>query len=110
MAANPISITVKLQPKAHQTLFDEAKRQGYGVSVYAQMLFDAAFAARIGQVRDAPSSDAELDQQVSLALILAGIADTQEIARATGLSEPIVQKILDGLRTVRGAKKRAANK
>ncbi|MGE0425280.1 MAG: hypothetical protein AB7O88_23680 [Reyranellaceae bacterium] len=90
--------------RQHARLREEARKHGYAPSVYAQLLFDAAFAARIGQLREQPASDAELDRQVTLALILAGIGDSEEIARATGLPESLVVRILDGWRTIRRGK------
>jgi hypothetical protein len=99
-----ISITVKLPPKAHQKLFEMGKARGYQPSAYAQLLFDAAFAARIGQERDDPVSDADLDDQVRLVFALAGQADTAAIAKATGVPEPRVTRILEGWRQAgRGA-------
>jgi hypothetical protein len=104
-AAQTVPVTLKLPPKQHQKLFEEAKRHGYAPSVYAQLLFDAAFSARIGQVLEKPATDAELDAQVKLALILAGIGDTQEISRATGLTEATVARILEGFREIRRERK-----
>ncbi len=102
MAGPPlIQVTIKLLPKHHARLFEEAKRHGYALSTYAQLLFEAAFAARMGQLADKPATDAELDQQVRQALILAGIGDRGAIAKATGLAEPVVAKILDGFAAVR---------
>lgn len=99
--ANPVSVAIKVPPKAHEVLFREAKRLGYGsAAAYAQLLFDAAFAARVGQMRDAPATDADLDDQVRLVFALAGQANTAAIARATGLPEARVTRILDGFRTV----------
>ena len=102
-----VPVTLKLSPKQHQRLHEEAKRHGYVPSVYAQLLFEAGFAARMGQLLDRPVTDAELDRQVTLALILAGIGDTEEIAKATGLPEPVVARILDGWRTERRRRKAA---
>lgn len=107
-AAQLVPVTIKLLPKQHQRLHEEAKRHGYAPTTYAQLLFEAAFAARMGQLADTPASDAELDHQVRQALILAGIGDTTEIARATGLTEATVDRILTAwreLRRERGKKK-----
>lgn len=100
-AAQLVPVTVKLLPKQHQRLHEEAKRHGYAPSTYAQLLFEAAFAARMAQIADMPASDAELDQQVRQALILSGIGDTKEIASATGLSEATVDRILSAWREMR---------
>lgn len=101
LAAQLVPVTVKLLPKQHQRLHEEAKRHGYAPSTYAQLLFEAAFAARMGQISEKPASDAELDHQVRQALILAGIGDTSEIAQATGLSEATVDRILSAWREMR---------
>lgn len=101
MAANDISITIKVPPRGHQRLHEMAKAKGYRAAAYAQMLFEAAFAARIGQERGAPVSDTELDEQVRAVLCLAGQFDVPAIARALGLSEALVSKILDGWRSAR---------
>lgn len=102
--ANPISITIKVPAAAHMKLHQMGKARAYKPSDYAQLLFDAAFAARIGQERGAPVTDAELDQQVRLVFACAGQADTAAIAKATGVPEPRVVKILDGFRTIRGGR------
>ena len=101
MAANAISITIKVPPRAHQRLFEQGKAKGYTPSAYAQMLFDAGFAARIGQERGDPPADRELDEQVRLVFACAGQGDTTAIAKATGVPEPRVVKILDGFRALR---------
>ena len=101
MAANDISVVIKIPPRGHQRLHEMAKVKGYRAAAYAQMLFDAAFAARIGQERAAPVSDTELDEQVRAVLCLAGQFDVPAIAQALGLSEALVGKILDGWRGAR---------
>lgn len=99
--ANPITMKIKVPAVTHRKLFEMGKAKGYSPSTYAQMLFDAAFAARIGQERGTPASDAELDEQVRLVFALAGQADTAAIARATGVPEARVTKILAGFRALR---------
>ncbi|WP_309086435.1 hypothetical protein [Chelativorans sp.] len=101
MSAKPVPITISLLPKAHQRLFELAKAKGYRPSEYAQLLFDAAFAARVGQERGIPASDAELDEQVRLVFACAGQGSTAAIAKATGLPEARVTRVLDGLRELR---------
>lgn len=100
MAAQAITITIKVAPRAHQRLHEMAKPKGYTPTAYAQLLFDAAFAARIGQERADPVSDAELDEHVRLVFALAGQADAAAIARATGVPKSRVTQILDGFRQV----------
>ena len=98
MTARPIPISLSMPPKAYQRLFEMARKKGYQPTAYAQMLFDAAFAARVGQERDDPVSDAELDEQVRLVFACAGQGSTAAISKATGLPESRVDKILSALR------------
>lgn len=98
MAVLPRSITIKVAPKAHQRLHELGKPRGYSATAYAQLLFEAGFAARIGHERGAPVSDHELDDQVRLVFACAGQGDTAAIAKATGLPEPRVDRILQALR------------
>jgi hypothetical protein len=101
MAVQPVSITIKVAPRAHQCLHAMGKPQGYSPTTYAQLLFEAGFAARIGQVRGAPVTDAELDEQVRLVFAFAGQGNTAAIAKATGMLEARVVKILDAWKTVK---------
>ncbi len=105
MAAQAVTITIKVAPRAYQRLHEMAKPWGYSPAVYAQLLFDAAFAARIGQERDTPVSDAELDEHVRLVFALAGQADAAAIERATGVPKIRVTQILDGFRQVTGGRR-----
>ncbi|RUM97893.1 hypothetical protein EET67_09750 [Pseudaminobacter arsenicus] len=98
MPPAPISITIKVPPRAHQRLHEMAKPRGYTTTAYAQLLFDAAFAARVGQERDDPISDAELDEQVRLVFACAGQGDAAAIAKATGVPAARVDRILQALR------------
>jgi hypothetical protein len=99
MAGAPfISMTIKLAPLAHKRLFEDAKPRGYTPTAFAQLLFDAAFAARMRQVKERPADDAELDEMVRATLCLAGDFSTAAIARRLGLSEQLVERILDGWR------------
>lgn len=98
MALSSISITIRVPPRAHQRLHEMAKPRGYTTTAYAQMLFDAAFAARVGQQRNDPISDAELDEQVRLVFACAGQGNTAAIAKATGVPEARVTRILQALR------------
>jgi hypothetical protein len=98
MAVSAISVTIKLAPKAHQRLFEMGKARGYAPSAFAQLLFDAAFAARIGMERGESTGDSELDEQVKLVFRLAGDVEPAAIAKATGLPEERVTRILEGWR------------
>lgn len=107
--AQSVSLTVKLTPRAHQRLHDMAKASGYQASLYAQMLFDAAYAARVGMEIEAEPSDAVLDAMCRAVLALAGSHDPKAIARATGIAEATVDRILGGWREAgKGPAKKAA--
>lgn len=101
MAAVPISINLRVHPKVHHRLREMGKERGYTPTAYAHLLFEAAFAARVGQEKDAPVTDAELDEQVRLVFACAGQGNTSAIARATGLPEARVVRILDAWREAR---------
>ncbi|MBP0439606.1 hypothetical protein [Tianweitania sediminis] len=100
----PVTLTVQLLPKAFANLQEQAKAKGYTANKYTQLLFDAAFAARIGQVRGAPATDAELDEQVRLVFACCGEAEPAAIAKATGLPIERVELVLDGLKQAAKAK------
>lgn len=96
-----VTLPIKITAKAQSVLFDAAKKAGYrSASDYGALLFNAAFAARVGQMRDQPVSDRELDEQVRLVLACAGQADTAAIGKAVGIPEAGVVKILDAWRAV----------
>lgn len=84
----------------HAGVAARADKLGMAPTTYAKLLFEAGYAARIGQERSEDPADAELDEQVRLVFAPAGQADTAAIARATGVPEPRVVKILEGWRTV----------
>ena len=91
-----VQINLRMAAVTYDSLARSAKARGYSPTGYATLLFEAAFAARIGQERGAPVSDAELDDQVRLVFALAGQADPEAIGKATGIGLPTVRKILDG--------------
>ncbi|MFK4824823.1 hypothetical protein ACI0FM_08545 [Paenochrobactrum sp. BZR 588] len=93
-----VILNLKLTDRVSRRLNLSAKRLGYSPSEYAQLLFEAAFAARIGQERDIPPSDAELDEQVKCVLLLAGKTDTASMAKATGIPEARCAAILEAVR------------
>lgn len=108
MPAGPsISLTIKLAPRVHQRLFEEAKPRGYTPTAFAQLLFDAAFSARMHQVREMPIGDAELDEMVRATLCLAGDFSTEAIAKRLGIPEQLVERILDGWRRQKSLKPKA---
>lgn len=102
-----IPLTIQLAPAAYKRLLAAAKTHGYRPSGFAQLLFNAAYAARIGMERGEPADDAELDEQVRLVFALAGQADADAIARAIGIPADRVNRILDGfLHVMAGEEKR----
>lgn len=92
----PVPIEILVAPRCRERLHEAARARGMTASVYASLLFDAAFAARVGQERGDPPADAELEEQLRLVFCMAGQADTAAIARATGIPEKRVTRLLDG--------------
>lgn len=103
MAIASVKIDLRVHPKVYQRLREMGKPRGYTPTAYAHLLFDAGFAARIGQEKDAPVTDVELDEQVRLVFACAGQGDTAAIARATGIPEARVVRILDAWREAKRA-------
>lgn len=100
MRSTPVNLTIQVSQTAYKRLSESASAQGYKPSGYARLLFEAAFAARVGQERGTPVDDAELDEQVRLVFALAGQASVAAISKATGVAEGLVEQILDGFLTV----------
>lgn len=90
---------IAVSATVHDGVAKRAAQLGMAPTSYAKLLFEAGYAARIGQERGEEPADAELDEQVRLVFALAGQADTAAIAKATGVPEPRVVKILDAWRT-----------
>ncbi|MPR62142.1 hypothetical protein D7027_10010 [Ochrobactrum intermedium] len=86
---NPSSfkVSVRLNAKAYGSLTAMAESKGYKPSAFAQMLFDAAFAARVGQEQGNPVSDRELDLHVRFATALADGVGAATLERAVLLLE-----------------------
>ncbi|MER9056460.1 hypothetical protein [Mesorhizobium sp. M0910] len=93
-----------VSPKVYEAVTKRARSQGMSPTGYAKLLFDAAFAARIGQERGDPASDAELDRQVTLVFACAGQGDAEAISTATGVRLSLVTMILRAWRKQGGAK------
>lgn len=103
MAVPSVKIDLRVHPKVYQRLRDMGKPRGYTPTAYAHLLFDAGFAARVGQERDDPVADVELDEQVRLVFACAGQGNTAAIAKATGLPESRVVRILDAWKEAKRA-------
>lgn len=97
-ARTPITFTVET------LLFTNMQRRAQAMGLktvdYARRLFEAAYAARIGREKQHPVTDAELDVQVRIIMCLVGEFDPRAIAKATGLSEGLVENVLRGFRQV----------
>jgi len=87
-----------VSPKVHEAVGKRARELGLTPTGFAKLLFEAAFAARVGQERGLPANDAELDEQVRLVFACAGQADVAAIARATGVMPSLAEKILKAWR------------
>ncbi len=86
------TITLSMPALMHERLSVMARAADVKVGVYAQALFNAAYAARCNT-----TGDVDLDTAVARLVILAasGDYDTADLAVASGLSEPTVQRMLD---------------
>lgn len=89
-------IGIQVSQKVADRLQDMAKTAGMPLLTYTNLLFDAAYAAR---VKGTP--DADLDAQVALVgLATLSGAELEEIASAAGLDLAIVERMRDGWRAV----------
>lgn len=86
---------IAVSPVVHDGVCRRAKAAGLSPTAFAKLLFEAGYAARIGQERGLPATDAELDEQVRLVFACAGQGDVASISKATGVSEVRVKHILD---------------
>lgn len=89
-------VNIELSPKAYDALTARAKTMGYSASAYARLLFDAAFAERIGWEKQNPASNPDLDETVRAVFCLAGQFEPATISRVTGAPETLIKKILSG--------------
>ena len=89
---------IAVSPKVFDAVGKRAREQGLSPTGLAKLLFEAGFAARIGQERDARVDDAELDRQVTLVFACAGQGDIKAIAKATGVKPLLVERILEAWR------------
>lgn len=98
MASNPPpkQVNFRVSAKVHENLARRAQAKGMSVAAYAQLLFEAAYAARIDRERENPCSDAELDQMVRAVFCQAGEFDAATIAKGLGVPKTFVDKVLAG--------------
>ncbi len=85
---------IAVSPTVFEAVAKRAREKGLSPTAFAKLLFEAGFAARIGQERGLPVDDAALDEQVRLVFACAGQADAAAIAKATGVKPALVERIL----------------
>lgn len=92
-------VNFSVDDRVYATLEKHGAKHGYKPTLYAKMLFEAAFASRCGV-----AFDADLDTQIAAAIVLYGARnDTAAIAKAVRLSEPTVIRVIDTWRRERAA-------
>lgn len=90
-------VNFDVDDRVFATLERLAAAQGYKPTRYAKMLFEAAYASRVGA-----QPDADIDAQVAAAIVLHGARkDSATIAKAVRLSEATVVRIIDAWRQER---------
>jgi hypothetical protein len=90
-------VNFSVDDRVFATLEKLADKHGYKATSYAKMLFEAAFAARVGV-----AADQDIDVQIGAAVVLhAARQDTSVIAKAVRLSEATIVKIIDAWRRER---------
>lgn len=89
-----IRLDIKVTPKQEARLAAGARAIGLKSSQYAQLLFDAAYTARVGQELEHPIADWALDEMVRAVLCLAGEFVPEAIAKTLGVSDEFVANAL----------------
>jgi uncharacterized metal-binding protein len=89
---------IQVSPTVFEAVSKRAREKGLSPTGFAKLLFEAAFAARVGHERGLPADDVELDEQVRLVFACAGQADVAAIAKATGVKPALAEKILKAWR------------
>jgi hypothetical protein len=92
-------ISISVSEKVHERLATLATAAGMSVTAYANILFDAAYAARVGT-----SMDRSIDTSVSRVVVLWGTGmDAAEIAKVIGFSTGWCAQVIDAWRAeIRG--------
>jgi 2-hydroxychromene-2-carboxylate isomerase len=92
-------VNFSIDERAFATLEKHAAQHGQKATSYAKLLFEAAFASRVGV-----QPDSDIDFQIATAIVLHGARkDSAAIAKAVRLSEPTVIRIIDAWRSERPA-------
>jgi hypothetical protein len=90
-------VNFSIEDRVYATLEKHGGQHGYKPVAYAKMLFEAAFASRVGA-----QVNPDLDAQVAAAIVMHGARkDSAAIAKAVRLSEPTVIRIIDTWRRER---------
>src|SRR5690606_27518025 len=88
-----VPLTLSLARGVYQRLEERARAFGYRPTQYAQLLFEAAYAARVAREKGEEPPDAALDRCVTLTFLLAE-AEPEGIASALGVPQALVERIL----------------
>ena len=98
-----VGLQISVTPKAKETLDRQARARGCSTALWASQLFDAGFAAACAREKSMPITDADLDAILGAALLLRAREkwDTASIAKAVGIPEHVVVRILEGWKEYR---------
>lgn len=94
-----VQVSLSIDHARYRAIADRAAVLGYKPSRYIGMLVDAAYLARVTREKGVEPEDRELDSAVQRVFLLAD-CEPEFIAQATGLAQSLVEKILDGWRTI----------
>lgn len=98
-----IGISLSVPAKAKATLDRQAAERGIPSSLWAGQLFDMGFAAVCAREKSMPVEDGDLDAIVGATLLLMAGENWKpaKIAKALGVPEATVKRILDGWKQYR---------
>lgn len=82
-----LPLTLHVSARVFDRLGGAAREAGLSRALYAQRLFDAAYAAKVGH-----GDDRDIDRMVSLVALLEGRTD-EDIAAALGCTTDLVARI-----------------
>jgi len=97
-----VAVSFTLDQAIYAGIERRAGTMGKKPADYARQLCEAAYAARVGAEKNMPATDHDLDQAVRAVFCLAGEFSPKAIAKATGLTENLVDDILRGFKAVAG--------
>jgi hypothetical protein len=93
-------ITIDVPAVMFEGMVAKAKEAGLRPSQYAAMLFEAAYAARVGKIEDR-----DLDATIGIIMVLSVNCPTVQIARALKISEDLVVRIIAAWREMASERK-----